>query len=642
MLRRLSVFGITFFILAAASVSVAWAADVTPPTTTLLNLSGTMGNNSWYRSTVNVSLRATDLESGPATTTYQIDSKTPVNLPVNGGSNSVLNPSFENGSTYDITNWDGVAGGFALLYQTSTPSKFGYGSAAILALNLGQYSYWTNVNDPASVSAGQTYNASVWVKTVSLGGPGAWMEVWAQDSTNTLSDVKLATSNKVTGDFDWQLLSNDFTVPSGYNEVYLKLGHQAAIGGLSYFDGASINAGGGGTTQFSIVDNGIHTLKYHSTDGAGNVEADQTRSNIKIDTVAPQDWNNFTYAQSGNNHTFVMQVDVRDLTSGVNVATAQFRAYDRNNCDCWGSWTNVSSVKRKDNGANASSGYTGYVTLITPAYDYGNSGNSTTPEVQFRIDDMAGGTGTSPIYALFGPWLQLTGMADIYSGGDISISGATPSGQNTLQGIVASGTYTISNVVNPNNWFVKPYSVPQGPITGIETYLPSFSSVQGKAGSLPSGRLPSTSGIYSFTGKYTIDSNTLSAAFQSAIYNAVIIVNGDLAINNDYQLNSQTALVFLVTGQVVYKADVAKSAGVIIAEGSINTGSDDTQLVHSGSLIGLGGLSLGRDLGKNGNPNNGNTPAEKVVFQPQYFNNQGIAGLLSGGGSTDIKWQESD
>jgi hypothetical protein len=262
------------------------------------------------------------------------------------------------------------------------------------------------------------------------------------------------------------------------------------------------------------------------------------------------------------------------------------------------------------------------------------------PQVQFRIDDMAATVGISPIYALFGPWIQTTGAGDIYSGGDIQISGLAPSGQFGADGIVATEG-AISNLTSSSQWYVYPYAIPQAPIYGIQTYVPQFEQLKDKAQSLAGGRLPSTNGIYLFTGKYTIDSNTLTAAFQAATYNAVVIINGDLAINQAYAINAATGLVFLVTGNVTYSDSVNASAGVIIAGGSISTGGGSKQLTHKGSLIGLAGLSLGRDLGRKGNPNNTTTPAEKIIFQPQYLTNQSLARLLNGGSATDFRWQES-
>jgi hypothetical protein len=57
---------------ATATVSIT-VYDVTPPTTAVSSLSGTTGNNGWYRSAVTVGLLATDSASGVARTEYRVD-----------------------------------------------------------------------------------------------------------------------------------------------------------------------------------------------------------------------------------------------------------------------------------------------------------------------------------------------------------------------------------------------------------------------------------------------------------------------------------------------------------------------------------------------------------------------------------------
>lgn len=627
-------------IFSASCVSPVYAADTTPPTTSV-SLSGTVGANGWYISTVNVNLRASDTDSGPASTTYQLDSDTPITTTFSGGSNSILNPSFEDGSGFTLTNWDKVTADPSLLYQSNLPSKFGQGSATVRGPS-ASYQYWTNVNYAVPVSVGQTYTVSVWVNTLGLDdGQGAWMEVWAADNSGANSDQMLKDSFKVVGTWDWQLLSEQATVPAGYDHIYLKLGSQANDSGQAFFDGATMSTGTDGVTQFSYIQNGIHSMAFYSKDNDGNTEATQTVSPIKIDTVKPQDWSNFNYLNTGNDHEFTMWVDVRDVTSGINPATAQFQTFDKDGCDCWSAWMNVASVNRKDNGQPATDGYTGYVTLTTPSYDYGNSSGSTSPQVQFRIDDMAASAGISPIYALFGPWTQFLGGGDIYSGGGIKISGTTPSGQYSADGVIATAGDTISGLISLKQWYAKPYPIPSAPISGLQTYISNFDQLQANAQSFPGGRLPSSTGIYKFNGKYTIDSNTLNAGFQGAVYNAVLIINGDLAINQNYQLNASTGVIFLVTGKVIYSGSVTQSSGILVAADTIATGGSSTQLVHKGSLISLSGFTLGRDLGRKGNPNNTTTPAEKIIFQPQYLYNTSLAQLLNGGATADFRWQET-
>src|SRR5690606_18549438 len=121
----------------------------------------------------------------------------------------------------------------------------------------------------------------------------------------------------------------------------------------------------------------------------GNSETVKTESPIKIDTVQPEDWDDFGWTTQGNNHTYVGWVSVQDVASGIVPASAQYRWYDDSNCNCWSSWMAVDTVTRLDNGAPATNGYTGLVVVKAPPTDMGNSSVNTKPKMQFRINDVA-------------------------------------------------------------------------------------------------------------------------------------------------------------------------------------------------------------------------------------------------------------
>ena len=55
-----------------SSISIAFYGDTTPPITTMI-INGTLGDNNWYVSDVNVTLDATDDESGVKETYYKLD-----------------------------------------------------------------------------------------------------------------------------------------------------------------------------------------------------------------------------------------------------------------------------------------------------------------------------------------------------------------------------------------------------------------------------------------------------------------------------------------------------------------------------------------------------------------------------------------
>ncbi len=102
-------------LLALTSLSApfgARAADGTPPITTT-TLTGNIGTNGWYTSTVAVDIASEDLESGVKSITYSLDGfQTVQNF--TSGANLLPNPSFESGS---VTGW--VVGGSAIFSQDS-------------------------------------------------------------------------------------------------------------------------------------------------------------------------------------------------------------------------------------------------------------------------------------------------------------------------------------------------------------------------------------------------------------------------------------------------------------------------------------------------------------------------------------------
>lgn len=623
------------------NVSAVLAADTMPPSTDLI-LSGVKGNDNWYITSVDVNLRAFDLESSPASTTYQINSDPAQVEDFTTVDNAIINPSFEDGWVAGINNWQPYPSPDPNLYQASV-SKLDFRSAAIQ--NSGNnYHYWTNYDNYVPVVAGRSYTVSAWMRAFNVQtAPGGWFEAWVRDTSGVQSDTKLAESMRVTGELDWTLESINFTIPAGYDGVYLKMGAQSGDSGIVWYDGVSMYTGAGAVTQFTMVQNGQNTLQYYSTDNQGNVEPIQVESPIKIDTAEPQDWNNFHWQESGNDHTYIAWVDVRDIASGVVPASAQFRWYDDANCNCWSAWLPVESVTRTDNGGPVPIGYTGYVTLQTPATDMGNSSIHTKPEMQFKINDVATSLATSPTYSLFGPWLKVTSNGDIYARGGIGGLGVLPAGEYTTHGVIAAGS-SINNVQTFYNWLVSPYqhASPTSPM--LSDLVPRYDKIRSKAVNLPANKLPSVAGVYSYPGNYTIDQNSITSAFTSSVFSAIIIIEGNLNINRNFNLNSGTAVAFLVTGNIIYSKDVTQSSGVFIAAGNINTNgsidadSKDSTLTHKGSFVAGNNLIFGRDLGKNKNDAD---PAEIIEFPISYLVNPLFANLFSQQ-DANLKWQETE
>lgn len=610
------------------------AADGTPPTTSI-NLEGTAGNNGWYISTVNVSLQAIDLETGPASTTYWINSDPPTTVNYSTSANAIQNPSFEDGFSVWPTSWDDSGG--ALFYRSALVSKFGLRSGAIAsAINTGYY-YWTNRNYYVPTTEGQNYTVTAWVKTLDLFAKrGAWFEIWARQASGG-TDILVDSSDKVWGTSGWVLLSKPFVAPSGYDGVYVKLGMEDAGGiGFAWWDGVTLNAQLETKVDFAIVENGNHTVSYYSTDVGGNTENTNT-TNVKIDTNAPGTWNDFLAPGCGNNHSYIGSVNAEDPISGIATSSAQYRYYTNHHDLGWSDWANVASVKLESNGQPASNGETNTVVMSTPCIDFGDS--STVFRVQFRVSDMAGNLSNSPIYTIEGPWMQL-GNGEVYAQNGISMTASTPTGQTNANDTIIIGNTTLDSFTTSANRTMTNYTYTND--YSLANLIPHLNTIQGNAIALPQNNLPITSGIYSYNGNYTIDNQTITNGFKNNQLAAIILINGNLRIKKSYTMNTNSAVIFIVSGNVEVEGGVENMSGLFVGSGYFDSNIDNKikpkQLMVNGGVAMQGNILLNRDLGRSGNPSNDDTPAEYFSIPLTYYLNQQMARLLNG--SSIDAWQE--
>ena len=562
-----------FYLLSSAALA---QSDTTPPLTTV-TLSGTQGQNLWYTSGVDVSLVADDLESGVASIHWKLNDDDWQVEEFLGTLNRVQNPSFESGELFYIDNWnDSGAPLWEALFLRSWEHKFGSRSARIVFLNFWepQYHYWHNRDSYFVTEAGKTYTASVWVKTEILSGEGAYLAVWARDLSG--SDALIAETDKVSGTSDWARLSVSFTMPAGYDGVFLKLG-ASSDGGSVWWDGVYAYEEEETGVSFAIGTSGEHILEYYARDSAGNEEIPHQIVDFKIDTSAPSGWRNFETVQSGNNHTFICSIDVSGSVSGLDSSTAAYQ-YTYNGGQSWSEWLTGAAV-----------------------VDFHDSNWEAGKAIRFRISDMAGLQGVSPDQNLFGAWSKTTG-GDIYSGENISFAALGPE-PNAEGVIIASGT-TVGGFTSTQNWEIRSY-----PLISRRTYaewLEKFPT----AAPLPYGRLPLGSGRYfAGGGDFVIDAQTIPAGLGGDLAStenlaAVIFVGGDIIINDDLEVHSTSVLLFIIGGNVRISQDVVRVDGSFLFDNSFDTGYDGVppqeQLVVNGLAAG-GNFIFRRSLAKDGN-----------------------------------------
>ncbi len=608
-----------------------YAADTTPPTTTR-SYSGTAGQDNWYRSNIDVDLSITDSESGVAENTYWIDSGTPVVTQFTTTQlNPFLNNSFETLTGSDIDNWYKGTSGLVLYYSSSFSAHDGSRSAAILFIGLTPtFYYWYNEPYSIELPAGELVEISAWARTLMFSGDYAYFEVWGED-VNGDNDTLLATSNHIEGvNWSWHNATATFTVPSSTNYIYVKLGATGTPAALVYWDQVEVRSAGGTTehVNFTFSDEGAHTLHYYSEDNDGNVESEHTAP-LKIDTVIPNPWQNFTATNGTCNHCYSTSADIQDVTSGVDVSTAEYKYYTEHNGQYWSSWLPVDSVKLISNGQNASDGETSLVELNTGEIDFGDSAHYPF-RVQYRICDMAGNCSTSPAYELAAPWV-LAPDGSMFIQGEIYLP-TPPTGDDTSEADVASD-YGSVTIESSTGWIDDSYTHALSNKSQISDVLPKYTELKQRATDLSGAALPTSDGIYIEHGDYDLDATTVKNSWKNADVTQVVIVEGDMDISTDYTVGDDNVVVFLVEGDIsVTNQNVENIAGFFICDGTFDsdtTGLSRKTLTVNGSVIALAGFSISRDLGTSGTDNNTNTPAEKFVWQPRYVLDSKLAQYLN-------------
>ncbi|MCS7190693.1 MAG: S8 family serine peptidase, partial [Fimbriimonadales bacterium] len=150
---------------------------------------------------------------------------------------------------------------------------------------------------------------------------------------------------------------------------------------------ATINAP---SVPFNRDSSGPETQVYfRAYDRAGNF-SDSGWREVRIDTVAPGDWQNFTPSGTVFGTRITCTVQVRDLASGLHTGLGYYR-YSTDGGVNWSTWIPASTT-----GAN---GTTAFQTITAPNVPFPDA-SETQNQIQFAIRDMAGNWGYSPTYTV--------------------------------------------------------------------------------------------------------------------------------------------------------------------------------------------------------------------------------------------------
>jgi len=308
--------------------SGSFSLDTIAPNT-ILNLSGTVGDNGWYTSPVQVMLSASDETSGVASSTLDGSPYTTPRTYSAEGIRSVAYASTDNAGNTEATQAD------TLKIDTIAPASVGN-----LSGTLGSNGWYTStvVFNASAVDA----TSGIALREASVDGAayapvGSGITVSGQGayaiSFRALDNAgNVETAQTVT----FQIDSVDpatvatFAGTSGLNNWYtspvtVSLSSLDVTSGVAAqeLDGTPYSGPRIYTTQ------GMTTITYLATDNAGNVEAPQSGS-FSIDSVAPTTAYQLS-GQPGANGWYVSPVELTlsalDATSGVNTVTLDGKPY---------------------------------------------------------------------------------------------------------------------------------------------------------------------------------------------------------------------------------------------------------------------------------------------------------------------------
>ncbi len=538
--------------------TVKAAGDTTPPTSTLTKVpSSADGQNGWYVTPIDITISADDLESGVESINWTLDGVSDSQT-FSNTLNLAPNASFETAGTpldsWELVNNDGNA---TFIQDPTAAPSLGLNSAKIDSLTAGVWHAFNHRNNFAVASNLQNMTSSLWVKTENVVGTAQYKvylvyDDGAGDSGTTL----VASSATVTGTSAWQKITLNF-IPNNSNTVGVFIEAGLTGTGSVWFDGASISTSVTTTqTNFAVSAGGNHTLSYYSKDFSTNSETSKNDS-FKIDAKAPSKWVNFTLADGGNSHTFLVSIKVSDSVSGIDASSAQFQ-YSVDEGVTWGHYSTLTGCNTTFNSGWRSASVspntngTTTVTISTPAIDFCNSNWATSKKIRFRIKDMAGNLSQSSDFTINGAWVRI-GSGEIGSNYNIGMQ----TGTQTAHAVISKGS--LSGITSTSGWYVEDYDSTL-PFQNYDTWYSKYTTTTG----LPSGRLPTTSGRYRVNTDFTIASSTIPSGLSTTQnLSAVIFVNGDLNINSNYSLHNSSGIIFIVKGDITVGNSVSAIDGYI-------------------------------------------------------------------------------
>lgn len=361
---------------------------------TQLSVSGTAGNNGWYRSAVQVVLTGADSQAGVANTFYNVDG---------GSTQTYAGPFTISGeSQHQVSFWSVDTVGNNEIHQTAVAKIDLTGATTQNAVSgpVGNSTYFKGpvqfsltgadnlsgvaatyyrvdggptqtYTGPFTVSGDGTHPVDFWSVDNAGNNPG-WATVIIRIDAS--APLTLATPSGTAGTNGWYRSS-----------VQVSLSASDSLSGVAnrYYkiDGGTTTTY---STPFTISANGPHTVTFWSTDLATNTELARSLA-VNIDTSTPNLTANAS-PSAGQKKSTPLSVTisgrVTDTTSGVNLASATYSVLDE-----YGVTQPSGSVTLQANGNYS-------FTLSLPATRNGGDTNGHLYTITIRAEDQAGNAST--------------------------------------------------------------------------------------------------------------------------------------------------------------------------------------------------------------------------------------------------------
>jgi hypothetical protein len=627
----LSLFFIFFIKVGTTNAQV----DNTRPVTTIeISPSTPNGNNGWYITPVQVTLTATDLESGVKEIYYKLDSFSWQMVSFENTLNLAQNPSFEDTDATTgtgLSKWRPTVTDADTVYSQDTLNSYtGFESSSAKIETTGNG--WHGINntqDFAVTAPFSNMNASVWVKTENVVN-STYFKVYAisNDINGDPVYTEIGQSPAVSGTNDWTQLSLDFivSVADAYG-VYIDLGIEDS--GTVWFDAVSITESTFNTAvSFFVSLDGAHTLEYYAIDRAGNAESSSCPANkncalFDIDQTPPGNWRDSGAVRgvgggSNADHELYVFVTVEDPASGLSSSTSRYQyntevepgyGYFSNLLGCNSTWNEDQWTSLLD--YPTVEGTPNYE-LRTPKTDLCNNNWRLCKTIRFYSEDVAGNV-NSKDFCINGPWVRVSGGGIVRANQNIDMI-AEPEDDNT-DGMIEAGSdyinfftstygWRVLNSPEPNNYYYE----------DLYRLVPNVVTVTD---------ISTSSGVYLIDGNYTLDNQSIPNTYDNSTFDQIVFINGDLTIDNDITIRDASTALYIVKGNV-YISELVKDVFIgIVADGDINTAYDNVE-GSSTSTLTLRGTYVANKINFQRTlqgTNNSKSPSEDLIYEPKYLVN---------------------